>query len=112
MSTTTEYTQALKSIKDAEEESSKEIAEKKRKIAEELQVVQGEYEKSILAAKTEAESYISQETEKAKGAAEAEAEKLLASAAKEAKGIAARRLDKKVFKKIIDEILLAEFKVE
>ena len=112
MSTTAQYTQALKSIKDADEKSGLEIAEKKRKLAEELQAVQDESEKSILAAKAEGESSISMEIEKARRSAQSEADKLLASTSKEAEKTASTKIDDKVLKKMINDILLAEFRVK
>jgi vacuolar-type H+-ATPase subunit H len=107
-----DYSQTLKNIKDAEEVSSKEIAEKKRLLADELQRMQEEAAKSTAAAKAEAEAYEMAEVEKARSAAQVQAGKLVASTAKEAESIATKRLDETELKNIIEEILLSEFKGE
>jgi vacuolar-type H+-ATPase subunit H len=107
-----DYSQTLKNIKDAEEAGNREIAEKKRVLAEELQLIQEEAAKSIAAAKADAEAYVAKEVEKARSAAQVEADKIVESVAKEAEQIAARKLDKSTFKRIIEEVLLSEFKGE
>jgi len=106
----TDYTQTLKTIKDAEEASAREIAEKKKALAEKLEKAQAEANAGVVKARTDAETNVSQEVEAAKVTAEAEARKLVESNVKDAERVAQKKLGKNEFKKIIDDILLSEFK--
>ena len=105
-----DYTQTLKTIKDAEEESARAIAEEKKAFAEKLEKAQAEANADVARARTEAEAYVLQEVEAARVTAEAEARKLVDSNVKDAERVAQRKLGKTEFKKIIDDTLLSEFK--
>jgi vacuolar-type H+-ATPase subunit H len=104
-----DYTQTLKTIKEAEEENSKLIADKKKHLSEDLQLAQEEGEKSIAAAKAQAEAYVSSEVDKTRREAQVEAEKLLESAQDEAEKIAAKKMNDAKLKKIIQDVLFSEF---
>jgi vacuolar-type H+-ATPase subunit H len=110
MAMSTDYTQTLKSIKEAEETSAREIAEKKKSVAEKLQNLEVEANKSIAAAKEEAEAYVAEQVENARSLAQVEADKLIASTKKDAQKVASKKLEKTAFKKIIEDTLLSEFK--
>jgi vacuolar-type H+-ATPase subunit H len=108
----TSYTDTLKRIKDAEEASNREVSEKKRALEAELHDMEQVADKSIEIAKSQAELYVTKEVEEARTLAQQEANSLLDSTTKKAEDIASRRLDRKEFRKIIDEILFSEFKSE
>lgn len=109
---TSNYAETLKRIKDAEEESNREVSERKKSLEAELSSAEQAADQALEAAKAEGELYVTKETEAAKAAAQAQADALLSSTTRKAEGIASRRLEKKEFKKIIDEILFSEFKSE
>lgn len=106
----TNYTDTLKRIKDAEETSNREVAEKKKALEAELHEIEQVADKSIELAKGAAETYITKETNAARQTAQAEAKAMLDSTRKRAEDIASKKLEKKEFRKIIDEILFSEFK--
>lgn len=106
---TSDYTQTLKTIKEAEEASEKAIADKRKMLADQLQMAQDRAAKDISDARAAAEAYIAQEIEKARAAAEADAKKLVDAAAIQAKSVAQKKVDDAEFRKIIQEILLSEF---
>jgi vacuolar-type H+-ATPase subunit H len=108
----TEYTETLKKIKETEESSNKEVAEKKRALEEELKNLEVESDRSIAAAKRESEDYVAAEVEKARKAAQAQADALLASGSKQAETVANKKIDSKELSKIIDQALLSGFKGE
>jgi len=110
MAMSTDYTQTLKSIKEAEEISAREIADKKKVLAEKLQNLEVEANKSIALAKEESETYVDQQVEQARASAQVGAEKLISSTKKDAEKVAAKKVEKAGFKKIIEETLLSEFK--
>jgi vacuolar-type H+-ATPase subunit H len=105
-----DYTDTLKRIKDIEETSSRELANKKKSLEDELHHLQEDATKSIATAKEEAEAYVAKQADDARSAAQVDADNVLASARKESEAVAAKRLDRKDFRKIVDEMLLAEFK--
>ena len=108
----TNYTDTLKRIKEAEETSNREVAEKKKSLEAELHDIEQVADESIVVAKKEAELYVTKETDAARESAEKEASTLLSLTKKRADDIASKRLDKKEFRKVIDEIIFSEFKSE
>jgi vacuolar-type H+-ATPase subunit H len=106
----TNYTETLKRIKDAEEASNREVAEKKKDLEAELLSIEQAADASIEAAKKDAELSVENAAENAKGSAQKEADALLASARKNAEAISSKRLGKKELSKIIDGVVLSEFK--
>lgn len=110
MSLSTDYTQILKNIKETEEATNQAIAEKRKKLAEELQLVQEDANKTIATSKAEAEAYVTGEVESAKKTAQVEADKIVASVTKNAGTVATEKLDKSELRSIIDQVLLAELK--
>lgn len=108
----TNYTDTLKKIKEAEEASNREVTEKKKALEAELHDIEQVADKSIEVAKKEAELYATKEIDTAKESAQKEADALLDSTRKNAEEIASQKLDKKEFRKIIEEILFSEFKGE
>jgi vacuolar-type H+-ATPase subunit H len=108
----TNYTDTLKRIKDAEEASNREVAEKKKSLEAELADIEQTADQSIEVAKRDAELYVTKETDEAKESAEKDAEALLSSTKRQADAVASKRLDKKDFQRIIDEIVFSEFKSE
>src|SRR5579875_1283270 len=106
----TDYTQTLKSIKEAEEASNAAIAERKRQLEERLRSAEEDSARSLAEARKKAEELIAAEVERARLSAQSNAEKLLASTSKDAAKIAAKRLSPIELRKIIDETLLSEFK--
>ncbi len=105
----TDYTQTLKTIKEAEEASAKGIADKKKLLSDQLQSAQEQADKNVTDAKAAAESFVSQEVDKAKAVGEADAKKLVDATEREAERVAEKKLRTAEFKKIIEEILLPEF---
>lgn len=106
----TNYTDTLKRIKEAEETSNREIAEKKKSLEAELHDIEQVADQSIEVAKKEAELQATKEVDSAKEAAQKEARALLESASRKAEEVAAKRLDKKELRRIIDQIVFSEFK--
>lgn len=105
----TDYTQTLKSIKEAEEASSNAIAELRKKLAEQLEVAKEQASKDLAEAKSAAEEYVANEVGRARSAAEANSKVLVASTVKDAEKVADKKLGKIEFKKIIEDTLLPEF---
>ena len=110
MSTSNDYAEALRKLKEAEVSTATELAARRKALEEELGSMEEESARSIEEAKGEAEAFEARSVEAARSAAQTEAEKLLSSAAGEVERIAAKRLDKKEFRKIVDDVLLSEFK--
>jgi vacuolar-type H+-ATPase subunit H len=108
----TNYTETLKRIKDAEEASNREVSEKKKDLEAELLSIEQAADKSIEAARKEADLSVERASETAKDLSQKEADALLASAQKNAEEISSKRLGRKELAKIVDEILLPEFKGE
>jgi vacuolar-type H+-ATPase subunit H len=106
----TNYTDTLKRIKEAEESSNREVAEKKKSLEAELHDIELAADESIEVAKKDAELYVTKEVEAAKDSAQKEADDLSSSAVKKAEQIASKKLDKKQFNRIIDQIVFSEFK--
>jgi vacuolar-type H+-ATPase subunit H len=106
------YTETLKRIKEAEEDSNREVAEKKKSLEAELHDIEKVADESIEVAKRDAKLYVSKEVELARESSQKEADTLLDSTKKRADAIASKRLDKKEFHKIIDDIVFSEFKSE
>jgi vacuolar-type H+-ATPase subunit H len=106
----TNYTETLKRIKDAEEASNREVSEKKKSLEAELLSIEQAADKSIEDAKKEAEAYVAKEDQAAKDSSQAQADALLASTREKAEEISSKRLDGKELRKIVDEILFSEFK--
>lgn len=106
----TNYAETLKRIKDAEEASNREVAEKKKSLEAELHEIEGESDESIELAKKDAELYVTKETDDAKQAAQKDADALLQATERRADEVASKKLDKKEFRRIIDDIILSEFK--
>ena len=108
----TNYTDTLKRIKEAEEDSNREVAEKKKSLEAELHDIEKVADESIEVAKRDAELYVSKEMETAKESAQKEADTLLDSTKRRAGAVVSKRLDKKEFQHIIDDIVFSEFKSE
>lgn len=105
----TDYTQTLKTIKEAEEASSSAIAERKKKLAEQLEWAKDQASKEIATAKAAAEVYVAKEVDNARSAAEANSKSLFASTVRDAEKVATKKVSKTEFYKIIEETLLSEF---
>jgi vacuolar-type H+-ATPase subunit H len=110
MSTSNDYAEALKKLKEAEVSTAAELTARRKALEEELSRLEEESARSIEEAKAEAEAFEAKSVEVARAAAQADTEKLLSSAAKDVEKVAARRLDKKEFRKIVEDVLLSEFK--
>jgi vacuolar-type H+-ATPase subunit H len=108
----TNYTETLKRIKDAEEASNREVAEKKKSLEAELLTLEQAADKSIEAARKDAELYVERAAETAREAAQGEADALLSTAQKNAQELSSKRLGKKELGKIADGIVFSEFKGE
>jgi vacuolar-type H+-ATPase subunit H len=106
----TNYTDTLKRIKDAEEASNREVSEKKKELEAELLSIEQASDASIDAAKKDAELYLEKAGQTARDSAKKEADALLSSARKTSEQISSKRLGKKELSKIIDGTLLSEFK--
>lgn len=106
------YTDTLRRIKEAEEGSNREVSEKKKDLEAELHEMEQAADQSIEVAKRDAEIYVTNEVANQRTLSEKEAEALLASATRKAEETVSKRLDKKEFRKIIDEKLFSEFKSE
>ena len=110
MTMANDYTDTLKRIKDIEETSSRELAQRKKSLEDGLHRLEEEDARSIATAREEADAYVSKQLDQTRSAAQTEADKVIASARTKSKEVASKRLDKSNFKKIIDESLLAEFR--
>jgi len=110
METSANYTDLLKKIKQTEEASGRELSDRKKALDDELQRLEEEARRSVSAAREEAEAIINQEVERARNDVQAEAQKLLSSASSESEIVAAKKLERKESRKIVEEIVLAEFK--
>jgi vacuolar-type H+-ATPase subunit H len=108
----TNYTETLKRIKDAEEASNREVAEKKKDLEVELLALEQAADKSIEAARKDAELYVERAAETAREAAQGEADTLLSTAQKNAQELSSKRLGNKELGKIADGIVFSEFKGE
>jgi vacuolar-type H+-ATPase subunit H len=109
MAASTEYTDTLKKIKDTEEQSARELSERRKTLEDELHRLEEESANALAAARAEAEEYVAKEVAKAKGEGELDAKKMLSVTTKEAGATATKKLDKPALAKIVDEIL-SEFK--
>ena len=107
---TENYTDTLKKIKDAEEASNREVADRRRSLEAELSSMEREADQTIVAAKADGELHVAKEGENARKAAQREADTLLASTKSKADAVASKRLGEKDLQKIVDEILFSEFK--
>ena len=105
----TNYTDTLKRIKEAEEASNREVSVKKKDLEAELHDMEKVADESIEVAKRDAEIHVNKEVESSRQAAQKEADTLLTRTKKKADDIAAKRLDKRELKQIIDGILFSEF---
>lgn len=105
----TDYTQTLRSIKDAEEASSKAIDEKKKMLTERLENARSETVAEVASVKEQAETMVTKEIDIAQKSAEADSKKIVESTVSEAQAIARKKVTKSALKKIIEETLLSEF---
>jgi len=110
MATSNDYAEALRKLKEAEVSTATELAARRKALEEELSRLEKESARSIEEARGEAEAFEAGSVEAARSAAQSEADKLLSSAAKDVEKIAAKRLDRKEFRKIVEDVLLSEFK--
>jgi vacuolar-type H+-ATPase subunit H len=106
----TNYADTLKRIKEAEETSNREVAEKKKSLEAELHEIERLADESIELIKKEAELSVTHEVEDARQSAETDADGMLASSRRKAEEVASRRLEKKEFRRVIDDMVLSEFK--
>jgi vacuolar-type H+-ATPase subunit H len=106
----TDYTNILKKIKEAEETGNRLISEKKKGLEAELFSLEKEADKSIADAKAASDSYVESEAERARSAAQKDADALLAATKKRAEALSSKTLSKKQLREIIDEVLFSEFK--
>ena len=106
----TDYTETLKKIKEAEEATSRELLDKRKGLEEQLREMEDASAASIAEAKKQADALIASEVEEARETAEKQADALLASSAREAKETTSKSLDKVALRKIIDNTILSEFK--
>jgi vacuolar-type H+-ATPase subunit H len=109
MAASTDYTDTLKKIKEAEQQAARELADRKKALEEELRGLEDQSAKSIAAARAQAEARVAAEVAQARSSAQAEADKLLAATAKQAEAVSSRKLDKNALTTISDEIL-SEFR--
>jgi vacuolar-type H+-ATPase subunit H len=105
----TNYTDTLKRIKEAEEASNREVSDKKKALEAELHEIERVADESIEVAKRDAELYTTKQVEAARESAEREANELLATTTRKAEQMAAKRLTKKELRRIMDEIIFSEF---
>jgi len=105
------YASELKAIKEKEEETNRILAQRKTELEVELQKAEEESIKAVANARSSAERLVSQEVEKVRAVAQKDAEKLLQDKKQEAQKIASRRLSESEIRKIIDNVLLSEFKM-
>lgn len=106
MSTSEKYVHSLKQIKEAEEQSQKEIDEQKKKVADELRNFETHAIQSITTAKSDGEKLVESSLDQARKKAHAETEKIIEDAKNNAKSVSSK-IDSKTVKEIID-ILLKE----
>lgn len=110
MSTQNEYTDTLKQIKEIEEAGAKELADAKKAMESEVHSLEEESAKSIAATRERADVTVATGVDQARRQAQAEANEAIAAAQKGSDSIMLRKLDKKDLRKVIDEIILAEFR--
>ena len=108
----TSYTDTLKRIKDAEDASNREVSEKKKDLEEGLHEMEQAADQSIEVAKREAELYVTKEVENQREFSQKQAEEVLVSATRTAEGIISKKINRKEFRKIIDDIVFSDFKSE
>jgi vacuolar-type H+-ATPase subunit H len=108
----TNYADTLKRIKEAEETSNREVAEKKKSLETELHEIEKVADESIELTKKEGELYVTHEVEDARKSAQKDADGMLATSRRKADEIASKKLEKKEFRRVIDDIVLSEFKSE
>jgi len=106
----TNYTDTLKRIKEAEEASNREVADKRKSLEAELVGIEQAADQSIAAAKAEAEAAVAKEAESARKSSQREADSLLASTKSKADEVASKRLGGNELRRIVDEVLFSEFK--
>lgn len=106
------YTETLKRIKDAEEASNREVAEKKKSLEAELHDLEKVSDESIEVAKKDADLYVTNEVEAARELAQKDAEALLGSSRRQADTIASRKLTKRELQQAVSDIVFSEFKSE
>ena len=106
MSTTEKYVHSLKQIKEAEEETQREIDEQKRKVVEELKNFETYVAKTIATAKTDGEKLVETSIEQARKKATIETEKIIEDAKNKSQTISTT-IDAQTVHEIID-ILLKE----
>ncbi len=110
MSTQNEYTDTLKQIKEIEEAGAKELIDAKKTMEAEVHALEEESARSIAATRERADVTVATEVDQARREAQAEANEAFGAAQKESDKVMLRKLDKKDLKKVIDEIILAEFR--
>jgi vacuolar-type H+-ATPase subunit H len=106
MSTTEKYVHSLKQIKEAEDQTQKEIDEQKKRVSEEFRNFESNTTKTITTAKTDGEKLVESSVEQARRKATAETEKIIEDANNKSKTISSR-IDAKTVNEIMD-ILLKE----
>ena len=102
----------MKKIKEAEEASNREIAEKRKALEAELLKLENETDKAIADAKVAADAYVAAETERARRAAQDRADAILTATRREADALSAKSLSEKRLREIVDEVLFSDFKGE
>lgn len=112
MASSIDYAETLKKIKESEVETARELAERKKAHEGDLRTLEEESAHSIEEAKQEAEALEAKMVEAARSSAQAEAEKLLISVSGQVRAVAGRRLTKKELEKILQDVLLSEFREE
>lgn len=105
-----DYTQALKSIKDAEEASAREINERKKSLEENLRLAEEDAARTIAQAKKDGEAIIASEVEQARLSAQSAADRLLASSNTGAAKLASKKVTQAELRKTIEDVLFADFK--
>lgn len=106
----TDYTETLKKIKETEEATSRDVLERRKALEEELRRLEEDSAAKIADAKKQAETIVGNEVEKARSSAQRDADALLAKTYSETKQISSQKQDKAALKKIIDQVVLSEFK--
>jgi vacuolar-type H+-ATPase subunit H len=106
-----DYASELKAIKEKEEETIRQITQRKKDLEIELHRSEDESNRTVADARSSAEKLVSQEVEKARVLAQKDVEKLLQDKKQEAQRIASRRISDSEIRKIIDDVLLSEFKM-
>jgi hypothetical protein len=105
-----DYASELKAIKEKEEETGRRLAQRKKELELELQRTEEESNKAIANARSSAEKLVLQEVEKARATAQMDADRLLLDKRGDSQKIAARKLSESEIRRIIDNVLLSEFK--